>query len=96
MYFITDAHVQRAMTAAVEFSETRNYSYLCSKQNKRQSYSNNLGKFKSWGNTLSFYVKESFTYKMGLDKQKLGFHDIKGPMGYLKIMEDVWTIPYGA
>lgn len=33
---------------------------------------------------------------MGLDKQKLGFHDIKGPMGYLKIMEDVWTIPYGA
>lgn len=42
-----------------------------------QSYSNILGKFKSWGNTLSFYVKESFTYKMGLDKQKLGFHDIK-------------------
>lgn len=35
------------------------------------------------GKYLSFYVKESFTYKMGLDKQKLGFH-IKGPMGYLK------------
>ena len=42
-----------------------------------QSYSNILGKFKSWGNTLSFYVRESFTYKMDLDKQKLGFHDIK-------------------
>lgn len=38
---------------------------------------NILGKFKSWGSTLSFYVKESFTYKMDLDKQKLGFHDIK-------------------
>lgn len=74
---MTDANIQRAMTEAVEFSETRNYSCLCSRQNRMQSYSNILGKFKSWGNTLSFYIKESFTYKMDLDKQKLGFHDIK-------------------
>lgn len=32
---------------------------------------------------------------MGLDKAKIGFHDIRSN-GILKIMEDVWTIPYGA